>query len=146
MFGSRFRNGAQGPPVDSQGNPTADPTRNVINNLQDAVKRLDDLRKLEVHRQDNLRDKDVRQLRQEMELRARYEEKLRKAESRRIDAIHKADEAAAAKVAALQTSAQANLQRQLSTRRESSQWVVATVITGLVLVLGIIAFLAAHYH
>jgi hypothetical protein len=145
MFG-RSRSGAQGPPVDSHGDATADPTRNVIANLQDAVKRLDDLRALEVHRQDNLRDYIRKDLRREMELRARYDEKLRKAESARIDAIHRADAKATKRADRLQTTAQANLQRQLSARRESSQWVVATMLAAAVLVLGIIGFLAAHYH
>lgn len=117
-----------GPAVDARGVPTPDPTENVIRNLNDAVKRLDDVIEAAVLRQDDLRNDTRSDFRRENKLRARYEEKLRKAESRRIDAIHKADATAQAQVAAIQAAAQASLQRQVSAGRQSNQWVIGTVI------------------
>jgi hypothetical protein len=66
--------------VDAQGRPVVDPTKNVLDALDSAVHRLDDLRvqaEGHAHKFANLR--------------AEYDEKLRRAESARIDAIRAVD-------------------------------------------------------
>jgi hypothetical protein len=112
-----------GPAVD------ADPTANVIANLQDAVARLDDLRGAEVRRQDDLRTETRKQLRREMKLRAHYDTLLRQAESARLDAIHTADDKAASRVEAIQAASQASLQRQVSQSRSSNQFSITTAVS-----------------
>jgi hypothetical protein len=68
----------------------------------DPTKNVETLVETSDRRQDNLREAEVGALRREMELRAEYEDKLRKAESDRINAIRSVDVgnvAAAAQVA-----------------------------------------------
>jgi hypothetical protein len=75
--------GAPGVGVDAAGNPVRDPTANVLDLVDAAVKRLDDLR--EQDRQHGLEKADLRHM---------YEKELREAESARIDAIRAVDVAA----------------------------------------------------
>lgn len=96
--------------VDRSGGPVVDPTENVKDILEAAVKRQDDLRASESFH--------IREL---MGLRADYEEKLRTAESERIDAIRAVDvgavnrasdvQAAAAQALATQVTASADAMR-----------------------------------
>jgi hypothetical protein len=85
-----------GPGVDASGNPAIDPTANVLNLVDAAIRRQDDLREME-----------SRHVRETMELRADFGRQLRDAESARIDAIRAVDVGAvqrAADVAAQQAS------------------------------------------
>lgn len=106
-----------GQTVDAKGNPAIDPTKNVLDLVLAAVKRLDDILDLTVKRQDDLRAgqaalEELRyaSLKENASLRADYEDKLRKAEAGRLDAIRIVDtnnvtvanERAAATASALQ--------------------------------------------
>jgi hypothetical protein len=76
--------------------PKPDPTLNVKNDIKEAVRRLDDLRKLE---HDAMRDDlkgEVKALRREITDFRDHIEKLRKAERKRLNAIRKVDVAAVA--------------------------------------------------
>lgn len=64
-----------------------DPTRNVLDKVTDAVRRLDDLRELD-RAMNELR---YSTLKENIALRAEYEEKLRKGEANRLDAIRLVD-------------------------------------------------------
>src|SRR5688572_18364900 len=77
--------------VDSTGGPVIDPTRNVLDKVEDAVKRLDDLRAAAVL----LNDTKHEHTKEMAALRSTYEEKLRLAEANRLDAIRAVDVAAA---------------------------------------------------
>jgi hypothetical protein len=114
--------------VDSKGNPAIDPTKNVLDLVEAAVRRLNDILELSLKRQDDLRklgdsesrirvehirdilDERTKRLDANELLRAEYEDKLRKAEASRLDAIRIVDtnnvtvanERAAATAAALQ--------------------------------------------
>ena len=96
MKGDAYSNG---PSTDAGGRPVIDPTENVTALVIAAERRLDDLRS-EVT--DHTRDI--------MALRSQYEEKLRIAESDRIDAIRAVDVGAAA-ILANQVSASAEALR-----------------------------------
>lgn len=119
-------NGTPGLPVDAHGRVAQDPTANVLENLQTAVKRLDDLR-------DALNNKVSDALMHSKEvasLRAEYDEKLREAETKRIDAIRAVDQGnvtRASEVAAAQATALAS-QLQVSAEALRAQ-VEATRIT-----------------
>jgi hypothetical protein len=89
-----------GQAVDAHGGPVVDPTKNVDALVESAVKRLDDLRGVT-----------VASLRREMEMRADYEDKLRQsdeklrlAESARIDAIRAVDVGAVNRAAEVQAT------------------------------------------
>lgn len=111
--------------VDARGNPVVDPTKNVLDLVEAAVKRLNDIMALNNQRQDDLRAADAKlftteltsaaklsevlyrhsvevaksladQLNAEARLRAEYDAKLREAESKRIDAIRLVDTASVA--------------------------------------------------
>ena len=96
---SNGRNTPPGPGVDASGQAVIDPTDNVKNLFSNTVQRLDDLR-----------DEATSHTRDIMALRSEYEEKLRIAESNRIDAIRAVDVGAAA-ILANQVSASAEALR-----------------------------------
>ena len=96
---SNGKNTPPGPGVDASGQAVIDPTDNVKNLFDNTVKRLDDLR-----------DEATSHTRDIMALRSMYEEKLRIAESDRIDAIRAVDVGAAA-ILANQVSASAEALR-----------------------------------
>ncbi|HEY9413122.1 MAG TPA: hypothetical protein VIQ30_00050, partial [Pseudonocardia sp.] len=66
--------------MDSKGQPVLDPTKNVLDLVEAAIKRQDDLREMESQHQREIGD-----------LRHQYEKELRKAETARIDAIRAVD-------------------------------------------------------
>lgn len=185
-----------GPAVDARGLAAPDPTANVIA-----------LTTAGFQRQDDLRAAHTRSLRRELRLHVRYQEKLARAESARIDAIRAVDVAAVATAAvaaqqradtlatqvlaladtlrntvattaaagelnfrtALQpmqadiralrdaqstfvgrTSADVSDTAEQTTRQGARRdnWQLATAIAGVlaILLVGMIGFLAAHYH
>lgn len=103
--------------VDARGNGVVDPTRNVLDLVLAAVKRLDDIMDAIVKRQDDLRtaseklnqsrlesaiaerNVELKRVDGEAKLRSDYEEKLRNAEAKRIDAIRLVDVGAATTLA-----------------------------------------------
>lgn len=80
-----------GLPADSSGGPTVDPTRNVLDLVQAAVNRLDDLRAAETKRVDEKIKLEKSHVRELMKLRETHAENLREAEAKRIDAIRLVD-------------------------------------------------------
>src|ERR1035437_7545045 len=66
-----------GPAVDKAGNAVVDPTSNVLQLVAAAIQRQDDLRTSE-----------TRHIKEIVTLRAGYDEKLREAEAKRIDAVN----------------------------------------------------------
>jgi hypothetical protein len=94
--------------VDRQGNLALDPTKNVIDILDAAVKRQDDLRELEAGH-----------VREVIELRARYDDKLRVSESGRIDAIRAVDVGAVNRAAEVSSQQAATLAAQVATSAET---------------------------
>jgi cobalamin biosynthesis Mg chelatase CobN len=96
-----------GPGVDAEGRPVVDPTQNVLDLVEAAIRRQDDLIEAAIRRQDDLRESESRHVREVMTLRADYQKMLREAESARIDAIRAVDVGAvnrAAEVSAIQAS------------------------------------------
>jgi hypothetical protein len=87
---------SDGPATDSANNPVIDPTKNVLDLVDQAIKRQDDLRTTEKEH-----------LRELMNLRAQHAKELRDLETNRIDAIRAVDVGAvnrAAEVAATQAT------------------------------------------
>jgi hypothetical protein len=109
-----------GQTVDIKGNQAIDPTKNVLDLVLAAVKRLDDIMELSLKRQDDLRlaqekivesklkdldelsglrfstnqkaqDAEFHRIDDEMKLRAEYNDRLTIAEAKRIDAIRAVD-------------------------------------------------------
>lgn len=122
---------SRGGAVDRFGNEVVDPTRNVLDLVQAAVKRLDDLRDVENRRiEDKLRS-EKEHVKEIMDLRANYEEKLRQAESKRIDAIRVVD-VQAVQTANDKATAQAQvLATQVTASAETLRTLVATSATAL---------------
>jgi hypothetical protein len=103
-------NGEPGPGVDAQGRAVIDPTQNVLDLVDAAIRRQDDLREVE-----------AQHIREILNLRAEYDRELREAESNRIDAIRAVDVGAvnrAAEVAATQATV---LAAQLSATAEAAR-------------------------
>lgn len=110
--------GGPGQGIDAQGLPVVDPTQNVL-----------DLVTAAIQRQDDLRDAEGRHMREVAALRAEYDEKLRRAETARIDAIRAVDVGAvnrAAEVAALQAT---TLAGQVAQSAETLRTQVAAAAT-----------------
>ena len=94
-----------GPGVDAQGRPVIDPTENVKALTEAAVNRLDDLRNTETQHSKDLISIITKNIEEMAKLRADYDDRLRDAESKRIDAIRAVDVGAvqrAAEVSAAQ--------------------------------------------
>jgi cobalamin biosynthesis Mg chelatase CobN len=87
MPGDSSAQPAPGPGVDAQGRPVIDPTENVKALAAAGERRADDLRDAERR----LTEAKLTHLAEIVELRAEYDELLRKKESERIDAIRAVD-------------------------------------------------------
>lgn len=123
--------------VDAKGNPVVDPTANVLQLVEAAVARINDLREtdrkydsdvhvIESRRLDDLRAAESRRINEIMELRELYGRELREAEAKRIDAIRAVDVNAVA-VASERASDQATvLASQVSQSADALRTLVAT--------------------
>lgn len=109
---------AFGPGVDAAGNPLPDPTRNVLDLVEAAIKRQDDLRALE-----------SAALRREVELRAGYDARLRDAETARIDAIRAVDVGAVNRAAEVSNQQATTLAAQVAASAETLRTQVAAAAT-----------------
>jgi hypothetical protein len=116
---------SQGPSTDSQNVPVIDPTKNVLEHVAAAVKRIDDLRgcdrDLMIARLDGLArlyDEKIEHARSIIRLRSEYMELLREAESQRIDANRQFDQLAVTKAA---DSANTAIQALASSHAASAQ-------------------------
>ena len=107
-----------GPGVDAQGRAVIDPTQNVQDMMNSAVNRLDDLRTITADG-----------LRREMELRAMYDEKLRDAETARINAIRLVDTQNVQRTAEVQAAQALALANQVTTSAEALRAQVAAAST-----------------
>jgi hypothetical protein len=112
--------------VDSKGGAAVDPTRNVLDLVEAAVKRIDDLMNEKFARiRENVKEEVIR-IDSIVALRAEYQEKLALAESKRIDAIRTVDVAAvgiASERAAQQATVLAN---QVSASAETLRALVSS--------------------
>lgn len=97
-----------GPAVDKQGDAVVDPTRNVLDLVGAAIRRQDDLR--------DVGEKHVREL---SALRADYDEKLREAETSRIDAIRQVDVGNVQRAAEVQAAQALTLASQVTTSADA---------------------------
>jgi hypothetical protein len=104
--------------VDAYGFPVKDPTANVLESLRTAIQRQDDLREAA--------DRHVREI---AELRAEYDEKLRKAETARIDAIRAVDVGAVNRAAEVSAQVATTLAAQVAISAETLRTQVAAAAT-----------------
>lgn len=111
-----------------QANPL-DPTVNVRNIVLEAVNRIDDLRVLETTRVDERLACERAHVREVMALRADYDEKLREAEAKRIDAIRVVDVQAVSTANDKATQQATVLATQVSTSAETLRALVASSAT-----------------
>lgn len=134
--------------VDADGKPVIDPTANVLQLVEAAIKRQDDLRdlgskhtearldalkdianlraehvieigKLETRRIDNLRDVQLQHVEQMAMLREIHSEKIAEAEGKRIDSIRQVDVTATATAADRASAAIETLAKQTASDRET---------------------------
>jgi len=100
--------GSRGPSTDRNNEPVIDPTRNVLDLVGAAIQRQDDLREME-----------SKHARERAELMAGYEDKLRVAESERINAIRAVDVAAVQRASEVANQQAATLALQVSTTADA---------------------------
>jgi hypothetical protein len=100
--------GSEGPSTDQYNQPVIDPTRNVLDLVAAAIQRQDDLREME-----------SKHARERAELTAGYDEKLRTAESERINAIRAVDVAAVQRASEVANQQAATLALQVSTTADA---------------------------
>lgn len=101
--------------VDATGGPVIDPTQNVLDLVNAAIQRQDDLREAD----QRLREADLRRTEQLAELRSQYDGLLREAESKRIDAIRAVDVGAVQRAAEVQLTQASTLAAQVATSAET---------------------------
>jgi hypothetical protein len=106
------------PSVDRYGAPVVDPTRNVLDLVSAAIERQDDLRGLESSH-----------LRELADLRAHYDERLREAETARIDAIRAVDVGAVNRAAEVSATQAQTLATQVTESAETLRTQVAAAAT-----------------
>lgn len=104
--------------VDAKGNPVVDPTANV-RELVDAA----------IRRQDDLREAESRHVREIAVLRAEYAEQLRHAETERINAIRAVDVAAVQQASQVSATQASTLAAQVATSAETLRTQVAAAAT-----------------
>ena len=110
----RQLNGAPGVPVDSDGGPTIDPTRNVIDLVYQGNERQDDLRDLT----NLLYDEKVLRLEDMAKLRDAFAKEIRELETKRLDAVRQVDVGQASTTAAALLTAVQTLSGQTGQRDE----------------------------
>jgi hypothetical protein len=105
--------------VDRFGSPVVDPTKNVDALVEAAIRRQDDLRKMEagyIARIGDMRENHAKYI---TELRAQYGTELRLAETARIDAIRAVDVGAVNRAAEVSATQAATLATQVATSAEA---------------------------
>jgi multidrug efflux pump subunit AcrA (membrane-fusion protein) len=106
---------APGIAVDATGGPVIDPTQNVLDLVKAAITRQDDLRAME-----------SAHLREVMSLRAEYDQRLRDAETARINAIRAVDVGAVNRAAEVSSQQANTLAAQVAQSAETLRTQVAT--------------------
>jgi hypothetical protein len=107
-----------GPGVDASGQAVLDPTKNVLQLVDAAIKRQDDLRKM-----------DHKALRRESKLRAYYEERLREGEAERLDAIRANDQGQVQRAAEVSATTATTLAQTLAQTAEAMRTQVQAAAT-----------------
>lgn len=115
--------------VNKFGNEVLDPTSNVLGLVQAAVKRLDDLRESTDKGQTTVLDLVAKHLKEVSDLRAEYDEKLRLAETNRIDAIRQVDVGNVQRAAEVQATQALALAAQVTASAEALRTQVLSVQT-----------------
>jgi hypothetical protein len=100
-MGEAHGSGGRGPAVDAAGVPVIDPSKNVLDLVEAAIKRLDDMGELRAR----VADGEIRRMEDLAELRAEHYKEIRHLESDRLDKIRSVDVANAAATAAQLLSA-----------------------------------------
>jgi len=118
--------GQPGMATDAQGNPVVDPTKNVLDLVEAAVGRLNDLRAQEARRQDELREAGQKHSAEMARLRATYEDKLRAGETARIDAIRAVDVGNVQRAAEVQATQALALANQVTASADALRTQVAS--------------------
>lgn len=108
---------SRGPATDDKGIPVIDPTINVKEAQASAITRLDDLREME-----------SKHLREIMNLRADFNDKLRVAESARLDSIRDVDRDTVARAADVQTQQATTLAATVATSADAVRVTLATTV------------------
>lgn len=106
--------GNQGPATDKRNEPVVDPTKNVLQLVEAAISRQDDLRAAEASH-----------MRELNAMRDMHFESLRKAEAERIDAIRSVDVQAVQRAAEVQATQAATLAAQVTASAEAMRTQVA---------------------
>jgi len=104
--------------IDSEGRPVIDPTQNVLDLVQAAIQRQDDLR--------SMADTHAVYV---AELRADYDRRLREAETARIDAIRAVDVGAVQRAAEVSITTASTLAAQVAASAETLRAQVAAAAT-----------------
>jgi hypothetical protein len=115
--------------VDRQGGPVVDPTKNVLDLVESAMRRQDDLRNLVAHHATEMRKLVASHTDEVARLRAHYDEELRKAETARIDAIRAVDVGAVNRAAEVSAQQATTLAAQVATSAETLRTQVAAAAT-----------------
>lgn len=106
------------PGVDKYGNPVIDPTKNVLDLVNSAIQRQDDLREAAEHHVSEIAN-----------LRANYDQRLREAETARIDAIRAVDVGAVNRAAEVSAQQAMTLAAQVATSAETLRTQVTAAAT-----------------
>jgi hypothetical protein len=114
-----------GAATDARGVPVRDPSTNVMDVVDAAVERLDDLRISALERVSDA----VIHVEKMAALRASYDDKLRVAEAARIDAIRAVDVSAVAQAAQVAETRATTLANQVQQSAETVRTLVATTAT-----------------
>jgi hypothetical protein len=112
------KNTPAGPAVDASGQTVLDPTKNVLDLVDAAIKRQDDLREAEAHH-----------VREVGKLREKYAAQLRAAETARIDAIRAVDVGAVNRAAEVAATQAQTLATQVAVSAETLRTQVAATAT-----------------
>ena len=123
---------SMGPATDRKNDPVIDPTANVLNLVEAAIRRMDDLLQAGLRRQDDLRNKESDHLREIVGLRAdmaglraAHARELREAEAARIDAIRAVDVGQVQRAAEVQADQATALASQVALSAETLRNTVA---------------------
>lgn len=134
--GRQYSAQSSGPSTDRHNEPVVDPTRNVLDLVDAAVARINDLRaadkanQAEVERIRALFLANERtHIREIADLRGKFDDKLREAEANRIDAIRAVDVGAVAAAAQVQATQATTLAAQVATSAETLRNQVAAAAT-----------------
>lgn len=118
--------GNAGPATDRYNEPVVDPTQNVLDLVNAAISRQDDLRDMQAkHIKEMLSIRsvktvsDVEHIAEILRLRAEYDDKLRGKETERIDAIRAVDVGAVSRAAEVSAAQAATLANQVAASAET---------------------------